>query len=435
MAAIWRALLEQDDFGRDDNFFDVGGQSLLAMRVWSKLREAVPAARDLATVDLFAFPTIAALATRLAGKARPSMTRGGGSGSGAARDRSWTGCASSARARRGPSRRKCGFSRAVRRSPSSAWRAFPGARWMFWANLRPASSRSRGSPTRAARTPASTGAAERSAATSRRAGVWTASICSTPGFSAYNPREAEMHRSAAAHLPRVRHAKRSNAAGYDPDATTAPSACTPGCGEQLPSLNVLLGPPASCAVGQPAGADRQRGGLLDHARLVQADLARAERDRADGVLDVAGRGAPRLPEPARARVRHRAGRRRVDRRARRRAATSTGGRHPLARRPLPRLRRGRARHGRRQRRRRRRAQAPRRCAGRRRHTSMRCIRGSARQQRRRRARSATPRRASTVRPTSSRGAGGGRRRARDASATSRRTAPARRSAIRSRWRR
>ncbi|MEP7308956.1 MAG: amino acid adenylation domain-containing protein [Acidobacteriota bacterium] len=67
IAGIWRDVLGLDQVGMDDNFFDVGGQSLLAMRVWGKLREAVPAAMDVAIVDLFAFPTIAALAARLAG--------------------------------------------------------------------------------------------------------------------------------------------------------------------------------------------------------------------------------------------------------------------------------------------------------------------------------------------------------------------------------
>src|SRR5262249_50708223 len=67
IAGIWRDVLGLDQVGLDDNFFDGGGQSLLAMRVWGKLREAEPAAAEIAIVDLFAFPTIAALAARLAG--------------------------------------------------------------------------------------------------------------------------------------------------------------------------------------------------------------------------------------------------------------------------------------------------------------------------------------------------------------------------------
>jgi amino acid adenylation domain-containing protein len=62
VAAIWRALLEQDDFGRDDNFFDVGGHSLLLIRVHSRLLPATPA---LSVLDLFQYPTLRTLAARI----------------------------------------------------------------------------------------------------------------------------------------------------------------------------------------------------------------------------------------------------------------------------------------------------------------------------------------------------------------------------------
>ena len=57
--------------------------------------------------------------------------------------------------------------------------------------------------------------------------------------------------------------------------------------------------------------DRQRQGLAGHERLLPAGPRRAERDRADVLLHLAGGGAPGLREPASRRVRHGAGRRRV----------------------------------------------------------------------------------------------------------------------------
>ena len=55
---------------------------------------------------------------------------------------------------------------------------------------------------------------------------------------------------------------------------------------------------------------RQRQGLPGDARRLQARPARPGDQRADRVLDLAGGGAPGLPEPARGRVRHGAGGRR-----------------------------------------------------------------------------------------------------------------------------
>jgi len=60
---IWSEVLQRDDFGRDDNFFDSGGHSLLLMQVWHLLQQK--AQHNLQTVDLFRYPTIAKLAARL----------------------------------------------------------------------------------------------------------------------------------------------------------------------------------------------------------------------------------------------------------------------------------------------------------------------------------------------------------------------------------
>jgi hypothetical protein len=65
IAAIWRDALGLPQLGIHDNFFDLGGHSLLMAQVHSKLRRVFP--RDLSMVELFQYPTIAALATHLSG--------------------------------------------------------------------------------------------------------------------------------------------------------------------------------------------------------------------------------------------------------------------------------------------------------------------------------------------------------------------------------
>jgi amino acid adenylation domain-containing protein len=60
---IWRDVLETDDFGVTDNFFDLGGHSLLLFRVVSQLNQAWAA--PVPMNDLFRHPTISSLARRL----------------------------------------------------------------------------------------------------------------------------------------------------------------------------------------------------------------------------------------------------------------------------------------------------------------------------------------------------------------------------------
>jgi amino acid adenylation domain-containing protein len=63
IAAVWQEALQVDKVGLNDNFFDLGGHSLLLARVHTRLREVL--ARDLSLVDLFRNPTVAALARSL----------------------------------------------------------------------------------------------------------------------------------------------------------------------------------------------------------------------------------------------------------------------------------------------------------------------------------------------------------------------------------
>jgi amino acid adenylation domain-containing protein len=64
IAGIWREVLQVERVGADDNFFDLGGHSLLMARAHSRLGEVFPGF-ELGLVDLFKYPTVGALAARL----------------------------------------------------------------------------------------------------------------------------------------------------------------------------------------------------------------------------------------------------------------------------------------------------------------------------------------------------------------------------------
>jgi amino acid adenylation domain-containing protein len=62
IAEIWRDLLRLNTVGVHDNFFDLGGHSLLVVQLHGRLRQRLNL--DLTVVDLFTFPTIHALASK-----------------------------------------------------------------------------------------------------------------------------------------------------------------------------------------------------------------------------------------------------------------------------------------------------------------------------------------------------------------------------------
>jgi acyl carrier protein len=66
IAAVWREVLRLDEVGVRDNFFDLGGHSLLLVRVHAKLRKLLD--REFRVVELFQFPTIESLARYLGGE-------------------------------------------------------------------------------------------------------------------------------------------------------------------------------------------------------------------------------------------------------------------------------------------------------------------------------------------------------------------------------
>ncbi|HSF31102.1 MAG TPA: amino acid adenylation domain-containing protein [Candidatus Tectomicrobia bacterium] len=66
IAAIWQEVLGLDRVGVHDNFFDLGGHSLLMIRVHTKLRARLSMEHSM--TDLFRFPTVSALAKSLEGR-------------------------------------------------------------------------------------------------------------------------------------------------------------------------------------------------------------------------------------------------------------------------------------------------------------------------------------------------------------------------------
>jgi iturin family lipopeptide synthetase A/iturin family lipopeptide synthetase C/tyrocidine synthetase-3 len=78
LAAIWRELLQVETLGIEDDFFDMGGQSLLAIRAVARIREAFGV--DLLLRNLFEFPTVAGLGQvidKLLWVAKGHATKGG----------------------------------------------------------------------------------------------------------------------------------------------------------------------------------------------------------------------------------------------------------------------------------------------------------------------------------------------------------------------
>jgi acyl carrier protein len=65
LAQIWASILDVDRVGVEDNFFDLDGDSLLALMVLTQIRHHLGANLPLRT--LFEAPTIAQLSDRVQG--------------------------------------------------------------------------------------------------------------------------------------------------------------------------------------------------------------------------------------------------------------------------------------------------------------------------------------------------------------------------------
>ncbi len=66
IAGLWREVLYVEEIGRDDNFFDLGGHSLLLMKVNLKLKQH--SGKEISLVEMFKYPTISTLAEFLSGE-------------------------------------------------------------------------------------------------------------------------------------------------------------------------------------------------------------------------------------------------------------------------------------------------------------------------------------------------------------------------------
>ena len=64
VASVWADVLSIDDVGVHDNFFEIGGHSLLAVRAIARLRAAFGV--ELSIASLFEHPTVAEFAQQLA---------------------------------------------------------------------------------------------------------------------------------------------------------------------------------------------------------------------------------------------------------------------------------------------------------------------------------------------------------------------------------
>ena len=73
VAGIWRELLRVGQAGLHDNFFDLGGHSLLVVEMQARLRAAL--GRNVPVVKLFQYPTISALAAFLSEREESSFDK------------------------------------------------------------------------------------------------------------------------------------------------------------------------------------------------------------------------------------------------------------------------------------------------------------------------------------------------------------------------
>ena len=68
LASIWQELLQVERVSRQDNFFDLGGHSLLVLQVLARVRESLGVALKVA--DAYTYPTIQELAMHISGHTR-----------------------------------------------------------------------------------------------------------------------------------------------------------------------------------------------------------------------------------------------------------------------------------------------------------------------------------------------------------------------------
>jgi len=75
IADLWRKTLKLDIVGRNENFFDLGGHSLLVVQLHGQLKQALD--RPVSLTDLYQYPTIKSLADYLSGGASDATLKKG----------------------------------------------------------------------------------------------------------------------------------------------------------------------------------------------------------------------------------------------------------------------------------------------------------------------------------------------------------------------
>jgi acyl carrier protein len=74
IATLWREALQAEQIGLHDNFFDLGGHSLLLAQVHSKVERMFDC--KLSLVDMFKYPTVRLLAQRISQAAAEQPHKG-----------------------------------------------------------------------------------------------------------------------------------------------------------------------------------------------------------------------------------------------------------------------------------------------------------------------------------------------------------------------
>ncbi len=72
LAAIWEEVLERPNIGIDDNFFEIGGHSLRATRIVSRIHKVLSA--EITLQEFFVKPDIRTIAKLIESKAKPSLS-------------------------------------------------------------------------------------------------------------------------------------------------------------------------------------------------------------------------------------------------------------------------------------------------------------------------------------------------------------------------
>ena len=299
--------------GVNDNFFDLGGDSLLLTTLHRHLQDELK--REIPITDLFQFPTIRSLAAHLAPGAAPTSAV---EDKIQARARQQRAVARAAAGRQQPFheprlRPIRGWHRGHRHGGEISRRA--ESRCLLAKPAKTASSRSPISPSMNSKS------RRRSAGLrimSARAASWRASIFSTPSSfrHAIRGRPSTPIRSIA--FCSRRRGKRWRTPATIPSRFAGTIGVFAGCSQNtyllhnLASQSRFPGRVSRLAADGRASRDaRQRQGFPRHAHLLQAEPARSEHRGAVGLLDLARRRLPGLPEPAHFPVRSRAGRWRV----------------------------------------------------------------------------------------------------------------------------